>query len=183
LEVGEHLVDGSAFAAILRQLIATIVPSLPVGSQLVIITKNASFEQTWAAKRRLFEEWKLKQFRGRPNPELLAALDEFLKAKAITISASRRPVTQLEQRRLAECASRTDALRKTLRREEPGIAFLLPTDEEESAREEFTAALEQDGGASVRSLRSDPHPRDETCWFHTGHGWCLSRRAAQAGQP
>lgn len=36
-------------------------------------------------------------------------------------------------------------------------------------------ALKRDEGASVRSLRCDPHQKDETCWLH-GNGWCFSRR-------
>jgi protein-L-isoaspartate(D-aspartate) O-methyltransferase len=31
------------------------------------------------------------------------------------------------------------------------------------------------GQPAVRSLRRDPHAKDETCWLH-GDGWCLSKR-------
>jgi protein-L-isoaspartate(D-aspartate) O-methyltransferase len=31
------------------------------------------------------------------------------------------------------------------------------------------------GQRAVRSLRRDPHAKDETCWLH-GDGWCLSKR-------
>jgi protein-L-isoaspartate(D-aspartate) O-methyltransferase len=38
------------------------------------------------------------------------------------------------------------------------------------------AALDDPAGqAAVRSLRRDPHDRDETCWLHRD-GWCLSKR-------
>lgn len=40
---------------------------------------------------------------------------------------------------------------------------------------ELARALKFDDGASVRSLRRDPHQRDETCWLH-GNCWCFSRR-------
>ena len=36
------------------------------------------------------------------------------------------------------------------------------------------SALNRDQGASVRSLRCDPHEKDATCWLH-GDGWCFSR--------
>jgi protein-L-isoaspartate(D-aspartate) O-methyltransferase len=39
--------------------------------------------------------------------------------------------------------------------------------------EELAQALHRDGGASVRSLRCDAHPRNESCWLH-GEGWCFS---------
>jgi protein-L-isoaspartate(D-aspartate) O-methyltransferase len=31
------------------------------------------------------------------------------------------------------------------------------------------------GRAALRSLRRDPHDKDDTCWLH-GNGWCLSKR-------
>ncbi len=37
-------------------------------------------------------------------------------------------------------------------------------------------ALKRDEGASVHSLRLDPHEKDESCWLH-GSGWCFSRCA------
>jgi protein-L-isoaspartate(D-aspartate) O-methyltransferase len=40
-------------------------------------------------------------------------------------------------------------------------------------------ALTRDRGASVKSLRREPHAEDETCWLH-GDGWCLSRRELTA---
>ena len=40
---------------------------------------------------------------------------------------------------------------------------------------ELAHGLKRDEGASVRSLRCDPHEKDETCWLH-GNGWCFSRR-------
>ena len=30
-------------------------------------------------------------------------------------------------------------------------------------------------GVEVKSIRTDHHAEDETCWLH-GDGWCLSRR-------
>jgi protein-L-isoaspartate(D-aspartate) O-methyltransferase len=39
----------------------------------------------------------------------------------------------------------------------------------------LTQALKRDEGASVRSLRCDPHQKDDSCWLH-GNGWCFSRR-------
>jgi protein-L-isoaspartate(D-aspartate) O-methyltransferase len=36
-------------------------------------------------------------------------------------------------------------------------------------------AFAQDRGASVKSVRTDRHGEDTTCWLH-GEGWCLSRR-------
>jgi protein-L-isoaspartate(D-aspartate) O-methyltransferase len=41
---------------------------------------------------------------------------------------------------------------------------------------ELARALKRDSGAGVRSLRCDPHEKDESCWLH-GIGWCFSRRA------
>lgn len=40
---------------------------------------------------------------------------------------------------------------------------------------ELANALKRDEGAGVRSLRRDPHEKDESCWLH-GVGWCFSRR-------
>ncbi len=34
-------------------------------------------------------------------------------------------------------------------------------------------ALAHDQGKSIKSLRCDPHEKDETCWLH-GEGWCFS---------
>jgi protein-L-isoaspartate(D-aspartate) O-methyltransferase len=49
--------------------------------------------------------------------------------------------------------------------------------------ERLAAALRDDRGARVRSLRCDAHQDDETCWLH-GKGWCLSRREPEiADQP
>lgn len=39
----------------------------------------------------------------------------------------------------------------------------------------LSEALRRDRGAAVKSLRCDPHEKDETCWLH-GDGWCFSRR-------
>ena len=39
---------------------------------------------------------------------------------------------------------------------------------------DLASALNRDQGASVRSLRCDPHEKDATCWLH-GDGWCFSR--------
>jgi len=44
---------------------------------------------------------------------------------------------------------------------------------------ELALALKRDEGASVHSLRCDPHEKDESCWLH-GKGWCFSRRAPTA---
>ncbi|MGA2568940.1 MAG: methyltransferase domain-containing protein [Terracidiphilus sp.] len=43
--------------------------------------------------------------------------------------------------------------------------------------DELARALRRDYGATVRSLRCDPHEKDESCWLH-GDGWCFSRQAA-----
>jgi protein-L-isoaspartate(D-aspartate) O-methyltransferase len=40
---------------------------------------------------------------------------------------------------------------------------------------QLSAALNRDYGASVKSLRCDPHAQEETCWLH-GDGWCFSAR-------
>jgi protein-L-isoaspartate(D-aspartate) O-methyltransferase len=42
---------------------------------------------------------------------------------------------------------------------------------------ELAKALKRDEGAGVRSLRCDPHEKDQSCWLH-GEGWCFSRRPA-----
>jgi protein-L-isoaspartate(D-aspartate) O-methyltransferase len=42
-------------------------------------------------------------------------------------------------------------------------------------------ALHRDQGAAVRSLRLDPHEKDETCWLH-GEGWCFSTRESIEAQ-
>jgi protein-L-isoaspartate(D-aspartate) O-methyltransferase len=39
---------------------------------------------------------------------------------------------------------------------------------------ELAKALKRDQGVAVRSLRCDPHEKDQTCWLH-GQGWCFSR--------
>jgi protein-L-isoaspartate(D-aspartate) O-methyltransferase len=40
----------------------------------------------------------------------------------------------------------------------------------------ISAALANPAGlAALKSLRRDPHDKDETCWLH-GEGWCLSKR-------
>ena len=36
-------------------------------------------------------------------------------------------------------------------------------------------AFARDGGAGVKSIRTDGHVEDESCWLH-GEGWCVSRR-------
>jgi protein-L-isoaspartate(D-aspartate) O-methyltransferase len=36
-------------------------------------------------------------------------------------------------------------------------------------------AFAEDRGAGVKSVRTDPHAEEATCWLH-GEGWCLSRR-------
>ncbi len=43
---------------------------------------------------------------------------------------------------------------------------------------DLARALKCDAGASVRSLRCDPHEKVATCWLH-GNSWCFSRRAPQ----
>ncbi|MGH9598388.1 MAG: protein-L-isoaspartate O-methyltransferase family protein [Terracidiphilus sp.] len=42
-------------------------------------------------------------------------------------------------------------------------------------------ALQHGHSAEVKSLRSDPHEKDESCWLH-GAGWCFSRREPVAGE-
>ena len=44
---------------------------------------------------------------------------------------------------------------------------------------ELAKALKRDQGASVRSLRCDPHRPDATCWLH-GDGWCFSRQTPKS---
>jgi protein-L-isoaspartate(D-aspartate) O-methyltransferase len=44
------------------------------------------------------------------------------------------------------------------------------------AGRELATALKRDEGASVHSLRLDPHKKDASCWLH-GNGWCFSRCA------
>ncbi len=46
-----------------------------------------------------------------------------------------------------------------------------------SVSDELKRALKRDHGFSVRSLRLDPHEKDDSCWLH-GNGWCFSRRPA-----
>lgn len=43
----------------------------------------------------------------------------------------------------------------------------------------LAAALRQDFGAAVKSLRRDSHMETDTCWLH-GEGWCLSRLSVGA---
>ncbi|MGO8760295.1 MAG: protein-L-isoaspartate O-methyltransferase family protein [Terracidiphilus sp.] len=45
--------------------------------------------------------------------------------------------------------------------------------------DELALALRRDNGAGVRSLRCDPHERDDSCWLHV-EGRCFSRLAASA---
>jgi protein-L-isoaspartate(D-aspartate) O-methyltransferase len=40
---------------------------------------------------------------------------------------------------------------------------------------ELTEALNLDARAKVKSLRCDPHGKEDTCWLH-GEGWCFSTR-------
>jgi protein-L-isoaspartate(D-aspartate) O-methyltransferase len=40
---------------------------------------------------------------------------------------------------------------------------------------QLAAALASDQGKNIKSLRCDPHDKDETCWLH-GEGWCFSTR-------
>ena len=43
-------------------------------------------------------------------------------------------------------------------------------------------AFAEDRGAGVKSVRTDRHAEDETCWLH-GDGWCLSRRGLGPTEP
>ncbi|MGD0631698.1 MAG: protein-L-isoaspartate O-methyltransferase [Terracidiphilus sp.] len=38
---------------------------------------------------------------------------------------------------------------------------------------QLAEALDRDSGAKVKSLRCDPHQKEEHCWLH-GEGWCFS---------
>jgi protein-L-isoaspartate(D-aspartate) O-methyltransferase len=40
---------------------------------------------------------------------------------------------------------------------------------------QLAEALHRDQGKSVKSLRCDPHEKDETCWLHR-EAWCFSTR-------
>jgi protein-L-isoaspartate(D-aspartate) O-methyltransferase len=40
---------------------------------------------------------------------------------------------------------------------------------------QLSSALNRDKGAAVRSLRSDAHDKEDSCWLH-GEGWCFSTR-------
>ncbi len=42
---------------------------------------------------------------------------------------------------------------------------------------QLSKALSRDHGTGVKSLRCDPHDKQETCWLH-GDGWCFSTREA-----
>lgn len=53
------------------------------------------------------------------------------------------------------------------------IEFQGASDPEIGSR--LTEALRDNRADDVRSLRCDPHERDESCWLH-GNGWCFSRR-------
>jgi protein-L-isoaspartate(D-aspartate) O-methyltransferase len=53
------------------------------------------------------------------------------------------------------------------------IAFTGACDAQVAAS--LSKALSHDRGSSVRSLRCDPHEKEETCWLH-GNGWCFSTR-------
>jgi protein-L-isoaspartate(D-aspartate) O-methyltransferase len=48
------------------------------------------------------------------------------------------------------------------------------------ASRQLAQALDRDRGESVRSLRCDAHPTDNTCWLH-GDGWCFSMRDPAPG--
>ena len=67
--------------------------------------------------------------------------------------------------------------------------FLCPVwfDEFAGARDaEISDRLKQasarDRGVGVKSVRTDRHGEDETCWLH-GDGWCLSRRELDPTEP
>jgi len=45
----------------------------------------------------------------------------------------------------------------------------------------LSEALSRDEGAAVKSLRCDPHEKEETCWLH-GEGWCFSTRELSKDQ-
>jgi protein-L-isoaspartate(D-aspartate) O-methyltransferase len=45
---------------------------------------------------------------------------------------------------------------------------------------ELAQALDRDAGATVKSLRCDPHEKEDTCWLH-GNGWCFSRLDVAVG--
>ncbi len=45
--------------------------------------------------------------------------------------------------------------------------------------DQLQQAFARDRGAGVRSIRTDPHVEDESCWLH-GEGWCLSRSERDA---
>lgn len=55
------------------------------------------------------------------------------------------------------------------------MPFSGARDAEASSR--LADALKRDKGVRVKSLRSDVHKEDETCWLH-GEGWCFSTRPA-----
>jgi protein-L-isoaspartate(D-aspartate) O-methyltransferase len=46
----------------------------------------------------------------------------------------------------------------------------------------LAAALGQDCGRAVQSLRRDHHAQGRTCWLHS-EGWCLSRRLPADTRP
>jgi protein-L-isoaspartate(D-aspartate) O-methyltransferase len=47
---------------------------------------------------------------------------------------------------------------------------------------QLVEALTRDQGKSIKSLRLDPHEKDESCWLH-GNGWCFSTRDSLQTDP
>jgi protein-L-isoaspartate(D-aspartate) O-methyltransferase len=39
---------------------------------------------------------------------------------------------------------------------------------------QLAEALNRDSGVPVKSLRCDPHVKNDTCWLH-GEAWCFSK--------
>ena len=64
-----------------------------------------------------------------------------------------------------------------------GTAFFVDFEgaRDASISAELVKALNRDQGSGVRSLRCDPHEKDQTCWLH-GNGWCFSLHEAIAGE-
>ena len=60
------------------------------------------------------------------------------------------------------------------------IPFSGAHDPNVSAR--LSSALHRDRGTAVRSLRCDPHDKEDTCWLH-GEGWCFSTRDPVQADP